>query len=205
MSRTATRYDSVQGSVQKNGFRRLGHLQAAGRRARLDRACRRRLYTQKVLRHHQGCGLIQGFVAGSAFGRVDAGGAAVFTLAGRDQVPGFGQEWFGHLVTPGRQTNTAGVAVIDEDGGLLQLRVQGVRNAADVVPVRQGEEGKHADQGMLDGMDAAHEMEFGLERGHRGRVRFQSRNRRFQSLRRKVKGYPYREAPEKRGAVFRSR
>ena len=106
----------------------------------------------------QGRFLVQGLVARAAFGRVDAGGAAVLAGAGRGELPGAAQQVLQDLVGPGRQAHAAGVAVIDEDGRPAHLGMRRVGDAADVVAVRQGKEREHADQDVLQGVDAPHEV-----------------------------------------------
>ena len=49
----------------------------------------------------------------------------------------------------------AGVAVVDEDGGLLGLAVHRRGQAADVPAVAHGEERQQGDEGVLDGVDGA--------------------------------------------------
>ena len=85
-------------------------------------------------------------------------GAAVFAGTGGGDFPGVAQQVFHNLEGPGRQPHPAGVAVVDEDGGAAYLGVRRMGDAPDVIAVRQGKEGKHADEDVLQGVDAAHEV-----------------------------------------------
>ncbi len=57
------------------------------------------------------------------------------------------------------EPDPARMAVVDEDRGAVELRVVGLGDAADIVAVAEDQEREDADGGVLQGMDAAHEVQ----------------------------------------------
>ncbi len=117
------------------------------------------------------------------------GQAAVTSRAAAQQV-------FQDLEGPDRQAHAAGVAVVDEDGGPAHLGVRRMGDAADVVAVRQGKERKHADEDVLQGVDAAHEVAPGGVNGvFDGVGDLQPHAHGFEDLGRQLQGHRRPEAP----------
>jgi len=92
---------------------------------------------------------------------VDAGGATFGTGTGGDQVTGLLQQRLDDFVSSRSQPDSSRVAVVDEDRRLFHLGVKRNRDPADVIAVTQGEQGKHADQGMFHRMNTTHEVPLG--------------------------------------------
>ena len=121
---------------------------------------------------------------------MDAGGAAVLAGTVGGDFPGAPQQVFQNLEGPGRQPHPAGVAVVDEDGGPAYLGVRRMGDAPDVIAVRQGKERKHADEDVLQGVDAAHEVSPGGVNGvFDGIGDFQPHTHGFEDLGRQLQGY----------------
>ena len=109
-------------------------------------------------------GFVEGVVAVAAFGGLDAGGAAELALAGGDGVAGGGEPGAGGVEGAFGEARTAGVAVVDEDGGQAGVGVQGYGHAADVPAVAGGEEREEADGGVFGGVQGAGEF-LGVDAG----------------------------------------
>ncbi len=122
--------------------------------------------TLQNLRQQQGGGLVEGLVAVPAFGRLDARGAAQFARAVADDPRRGLQEELEPLVALAAQPHAARVPVVDEDRRATHLRVHGVGDAAQIPAVREGREREDADEGVFQGVDAAHEVH--PARGHLG-------------------------------------
>src|SRR5208282_5807548 len=121
---------------------------------------------------------------------MNAGGAAVLAGTGGGDFQGAPQQVFQNLEGPGRQPHPAGVAVVDEDGSSAYLGVRRMGDAPDVIAVRQGKEGKHADEDVLQGVDAAHEVPPGGVNGvFDGIGDFQPHAHGFEDLGRQLQGY----------------
>ena len=83
---------------------------------------------------------------------------------------------------------------------------EGDGNPPDVVAVAQRKEGKHADGGMFNGMDSAHEVKLGgLNALHQVGFDFDPEADGFKGLLREVKRVPAPRSSCEKGAASRSR
>jgi len=120
---------------------------------------------------------------------VNAGRAAQFTGAVPDSSQGPLQEAVDEGERLGGQADTAAVAVINEDRGPLQFLVPGMGNPADIVAVAQHQQRQHGDHGMLQGVNAAHEVQPPLlGPPHQGFGDLKPEPLGLENLRRQVKG-----------------
>ena len=113
---------------------------------------------QQLAQKLQGRPFVYGPVAGAAFGRMHAGGAAVLAGAGCHGFIGGFQQGAGIAEGLAREASAAGQAVVNKHGGQPQLRVHGRGYAAKVVAVGHDEQGQHADGSVLQRVDAAHKV-----------------------------------------------
>ena len=114
--------------------------------------------SQKAFQDDQGSLLIQGLVAGTTFGGMDARRTAFFTLAAFYVIKGRLKQIKNDIKPTLGKADPSRLPVIDKDGALSHLGMKWVADPADIVPVTECKKGKHADGSMLDGVDATHEM-----------------------------------------------
>ena len=93
--------------------------------------------------------LVQWLVAVAAFGGLDARRAPLLALTVRDGVPSCAEPLEGPAVAALSKAGAAGVPVVDEDRGHPGVGVPVGRHAADIPPVRGGEERQHPDGGVV--------------------------------------------------------
>ena len=103
--------------------------------------------------------LVERPIAGAALRRLDAGGAAVLARARRDEVPRLRQDVLGAREADFGQPDAARPAVVDEDRRRVDLRVQRVRDAAEVPAVADRLQREEADHRVLDRVQRAGGME----------------------------------------------
>ncbi len=87
-------------------------------------------------------------------------------------------------------------------GGPAHLGMRRMRDAADIVAVRQGKQRKHADQDVLQGVDAAHEVAAAGINGVFYRVRdFQPHAHGLEDLGRQFQGHHAQQLLARAGAA----
>src|SRR5262252_6833048 len=94
----------------------------------------------------EGSGLVEVFVEVAALGTLDAGRAPVLTWAAGEELDRVGDPPLELVEAAGRDTDAAGVPVVDEDRRRTGVEVQVGREAADVPAVAHGTERQHRDQ-----------------------------------------------------------